>query len=524
LAVRVPAGTQVIKWEELEEELKQESSANLGVAVGREQLAYVIYTSGSTGQPKGVMIGQGSLANLIEWHGEAYELGVGDRVTQLASAGFDAAVWETWPALSRGASLYVVSDEVRGDVERLAWWLRETGITVSFAPTPVAELLLGAEWAEASKLRVLLTGGDQLHGYSGEVPFAVVNHYGPTEATVLSTSGAVAGQARVEGELPGIGRPIRNTQVYVLNGPQQVAPLGVVGELYLGGAGVGRGYLGRAELTAERFVPDGVSGRSGERLYRTGDLGRYRSDGELEYLGRVDEQVKIRGFRIELGEIEAVLREHPSIREAAVIAVEDQPETKTLVAYLVPDGQAVLPTIELSNYLATLLPDYMIPVSFLVLDSLPLTENGKVDRMRLPAPVLSGGDANGSDADPRNPVETEMARIWAAVLKLPKVGIHANFFALGGHSLLATQVISRVRETFQVDLPLRRIFEMPTVAHLAAAVTQSQSRIETNGGDIGHGLDDNSAGDLLTRLDELSDEQVYELLDAMTVGTPYAGE
>jgi acyl carrier protein len=410
-----------------------------------------------------------------------------------------------------------VTDEVRGDVERLAQWLSETGITVSFVPTPVTELLLGAEWEEATPLRVLLTGGDQLHRYSGDVPFTVVNHYGPTEATVLVTSGVVPRRGRVEGELPGIGKPIANTQVYVLHEQQQVAPLGVVGELYLGGAGVGRGYLRRAELTAERFVPDNVSGRSGARLYRTGDLGRYRSDGELEYLGRVDEQVKIRGFRIELGEIEAALRAHPAIREAAVIAAGDQPETKTLVAYVVPAGESVLPTTELSNYLATLLPDYMIPASFIVLDSLPLTENGKVDRRQLPAPVLSPGVVSGSDAEPRDPIETEVARIWSEILKLPKVGIHSNFFALGGHSLLATQVISRLRATFQVDLPLRSIFEMPTVAHLAAAITQSQFRIDANG-DIGSDLDHNGAADLLTRLDELSDEQVYELLDAITVG------
>jgi len=231
----------------------------------------------------------------------------------------------------------------------------------------------------------------------------------------------------------------------------------------------------------------------------------------------VDEQVKIRGFRIELGEIEAALRAHPSIREAAVIAAGDQPETKTLVTYVVPAGESVLPTTELSNYLATLLPDYMIPASFIVLDSLPLTENGKVDRRQLPAPVLSPGVVSGSDAEPRDPIETEVARIWSGILKLPKVGIHSNFFALGGHSLLATQVISRLRATFQVDLPLRSIFEMPTVAHLAAAITQSQFRIDANG-DIGSDLDHNGAADLLTRLDELSDEQVYELLDAITVG------
>ncbi|HVI73134.1 MAG TPA: amino acid adenylation domain-containing protein, partial [Pyrinomonadaceae bacterium] len=264
-----------------------------------ENLAYVIYTSGSTGQPKGVMINHGSLINLIHWQLREREVTPADKVTQLASVAFDASVWEMWQALCAGASLHVVPDDVRAMVHHLPQWLSAAGVTLSFVPTPIAEKLLGLEWPETSSFRALLAGGDQLHVYRGAAKFEVVNHYGPTETTVLSTTSVVARRGRVDGELPAIGKPIANTQVYVLDQSQQLVPVGVVGELYIGGAGVARGYLGRAELTAERFVPDGVSGREGERLYRTGDLVRYRVDGELEYVGRADQQVKLRGFRIE---------------------------------------------------------------------------------------------------------------------------------------------------------------------------------------------------------------------------------
>jgi amino acid adenylation domain-containing protein len=468
--LQVPAEVQVLCCDELPKAVAVEQH---WPAVAGDNLAYVIYTSGSTGQPKGVMISHGSLLNLVQWHIAEYGLTAEDRVTQLASAGFDAAVWELWPALCAGASVQVVPDEVRAVAADLRQWLTEAGITVSFVPTPLTEKLLGESWPTGGRLRALLTGGDQLHVYRGEVEFAVVNHYGPTEATVLCTAAAVARTARVAGELPAIGRAVANTQVYVLDEWQQLVPLGVVGELYIGGAGVARGYLGRAALTAERFVPDGVSGREGERLYRTGDLVRYGAGGELEYAGRVDQQVKLRGFRIELGEIEAVLREHPGVRESAVVARQEQGSEKRLVAYVT--GQLAEENVsleELREFVRGRLPEYMVPASFMELAELPLTSNGKIDRKKLPAPEHRSNGA--AYVGPRTPTEELLARLWCEVFRVEQVSVTENFFELGGHSLLATQAVSRVREELDIELPVRSLFESPTIAQLAILIEHTQ--------------------------------------------------
>jgi acyl carrier protein len=300
-------------------------------------------------------------------------------------------------------------------------------------------------------------------------PFHLVNHYGPTETTVVATAGVVDTQEETE-RLPSIGRPIHNTRIYLLDRRGQPVPQGVAGELYVGGAGVARGYLNRPELTAERFLPDPFRS-DGESMYRTGDQARYRSDGAIEFLGRLDNQVKIRGYRIEIGEIEEALSHHPEVLACAVSVREDGPE-KRLVGYVVPrDGPSVS---ELRSFLKTTLPGYMIPPAFLFLDALPLTPNGKVDRRALPAPDQSRPDLEGAFQGPRNPVEETLAGIWAQVLGLERVGIHDNFFDLGGHSLLATQVFSRLRQAFRVGLPLRALFETPTIAALAAAVDTAQ--------------------------------------------------
>ncbi|HEX2269643.1 MAG TPA: amino acid adenylation domain-containing protein [Pyrinomonadaceae bacterium] len=467
----VPAETQAVCCDV---ELPESINTELPVLCA-ENLAYVIYTSGSTGQPKGVMVSHGSLLNLVQWHVNEYQLTAADRVTQLASVAFDAAVWELWPALCAGACVHLAPEEVR----RLGWqlpqWLTETGITVSFVPTPLTEQLLGQSWPAECRLRALLTGGDQLHVYRGAVEFAVVNHYGPTEATVLCTAGAVTNSATVTGELPPIGKSIANTQVYVLDEWQQLTPLGVVGELYIGGAAVTRGYLGRAELTAERYVPDGVSGRAGERLYRTGDLVRYRADGQLEYLGRVDQQVKLRGFRIELGEIEAVLREHQAVAESVVVARGERGGELRLVAYVTGEfAEDELPVEELRSYLRGRLPEYMVPASFVVLPELPLTVHGKVDRKRLPAPDLQSNGA--AYVGPRTPTEELLAQMWCDVFEVDRVSVTENFFEIGGHSLLATQAVSRIRKEFDIELPVRSLFESPTIEQLAAVIDQQQQK------------------------------------------------
>jgi amino acid adenylation domain-containing protein len=468
--LQVPDEVQVLCCDELPAVVAVEQR---WPAVAGDNLAYVIYTSGSTGQPKGVMISHRSLLNLVQWHIAEYGLTAEDRVTQLASAGFDAAVWELWPALCAGASVQVVPDEVRAVAAELRQWLTEAGITVSFVPTPLTEKLLGESWPTGGRLRALLTGGDQLHVYRGEVEFAVVNHYGPTEVTVLCTAAAVARTARVAGELPAIGRAVANTQVYVLDEWQQLAPLGVVGELYIGGAGVARGYLGRAALTAARFVPDGVSGREGERLYRTGDLVRYGGGGELEYVGRVDQQVKLRGFRIELGEIEAVLREHPRVRESAVMARQEQGSEKRLVAYVT--GQLAEENVsleELREFVRGRLPEYMVPASFMELAELPLTSNGKVDRKKLPAPERSNGKSGNNYMSPRDPLQELLAAMWKEILGVAAIGIEDDFFSVNGDSIKGAVLINQLREKLGEPVPVATIFKAPTIQRMAAYLRQ----------------------------------------------------
>jgi amino acid adenylation domain-containing protein len=429
-----------------------------------DSAAYVVYTSGSTGTPKGVVVPHGALASLVDWHLGAFGVTAADRATQLAGLGFDASVWETWPYLAAGAALHLVADdEVRTSPEALRALLLERGITLAFVPTPLAEGMLALEWPRDTALRALLVGGDALRARpSAGVPFALVNNYGPTENAVVATSGAVAPEGG--GRAPGIGRPIRGVRAYVLDAGLSPLPAGVPGELCLGGVSVARGYLGRPELTAAAFVPDALSGGAGARMYRTGDRVRWLPGGELEFLGRMDRQAKVRGFRIEPGEVEAVLLAHPDVRDAAVVVRADAAGMARLVGYVAADGTA---EDGLRAHLAARLPEYMVPSALVFLEALPLTPSGKTDRAALPAPELA---AEGAFAAPRTPAEEVLAGVWSTLLGREGVGTRDNFFALGGHSLLATQVISRVRQLFGVELPLRALFEAPTVARLAARV------------------------------------------------------
>jgi amino acid adenylation domain-containing protein len=435
---------------------------------GGHRLAYVIYTSGSTGRPKGVEISQAGLVNLIVWHQRAYDLTAADRSTLVAGAGFDASVWEIWPCLAAGASLHVPDAETRATPARLLAWMAAEGVTVSFLPTPLAEAALDLAPPAGLALRVLLTGGDRLRRLPAPgLPFVLVNHYGPTENTVVATAAPVGPASPAP---PPIGGPIANTRVHLVDRDLRRVPAGVAGELLVAGAGLARGYRGRPELTAESFVPDPWAEEPGGRLYRTGDLARWLPDGQIEFLGRIDLQVKIRGYRIEPGEIEVVLAEHPAVREAVVAARPGAGGT-TLVAYVVPAGEpaAAAAPEALRAFLAAKLPDYMVPAAFVTLAELPLTPNGKVDLKALPEPDLRAV-SGGEPAAPRTPLEELLAAIWAELIGVGEVGIHDNFFKLGGHSLIATRLLSRVRDAVNAEVPLAALFEAPTVAGLARAV------------------------------------------------------
>ena len=462
-------GVKVVLLDKQREVIAQHSSENICNPVAAENLAYVIYTSGSTGRPKGVQITHAGLMNLVSWHLDTYAVNTEDRATQLASIGFDASVWELWPYLAAGASVYIPDDDTRAIPSRLRDWLVAQSITISFLPTPLAEAILSLEWPEEMALKKILTGGDQLrqHPPAG-IDLKLTNHYGPTESTVVATWAEIPPMqdARMA---PSIGRPIANTQVYILDEHLRPVPVGVTGELHIGGSGLARGYLNRAEHTAEKFIPSPLSVRPGARLYKTGDLARYLLDGNIEFLGRIDRQVKLRGFRIELSEIEMAIRQQQSIQEAIVVACEDEPGDKRLVAYLVLSDDAIS-IEELRASLKEQLPDYMVPSAFVVIDSIPLTSNGKVDRGALPLPDSSLLESGSAFVAPRTPAEELLAHIWAQVLGLKAVDIDSNFFDIGGHSLLATQLLSRVRQVFQIELSLRSLFEAPTVAGLAKKI------------------------------------------------------
>ncbi|AZC82780.1 non-ribosomal peptide synthetase [Pseudomonas chlororaphis] len=424
-------------------------------------LAYVIYTSGSTGLPKGVMVEHQTLENLVHWHCAAFDLKPGSHTSSVAGFGFDAMAWEVWPALCIGATLHLPPAEVGNEhIDELLHWWRGQPLDVSFLPTPVAEYAFSQD-LEHPTLRTLLIGGDRLRHFSRNQRFQVINNYGPTEATVVATSG------RIEAGQPlHIGKPMANARIYLLDEQLQPVPVGVAGELYVGGAGVARGYLNRAQLTAERFLDDpfsadSVNGGPQARMYRTGDLARWLADGSIEYLGRNDDQVKVRGMRIELGEIEAALARHEALRECVVLVRDGR-----LVAWF--SEHRPLDIEELRTYLQGRLPDYMLPAAYVRLDSLPLTANGKLDRKALPEPDQAALFSREYEA-PQGEVEVTLAGIWAEVLKVERVGRHDHFFELGGHSLLAVSLIERMRQ-LGLSADVRILFSQPTLAALAAAV------------------------------------------------------
>jgi len=450
----------------------QEDRENPVSGATADNLAYVIYTSGSSGEPKGVEVCHRGLSNLVFWHCRAYLVRSADRATHMAGLGFDASVWELWPYLVAGASVYLVSIEQQSSPASLWEWMAARGITLSFLATPLAEAVLREPLPEGLQLRALLTGGDRLHAGLRDkpLPFRLINHYGPTENTVVATCTEVD---VLSDEEPAIGRPIDNVQTYILDQHMQPVPVGVPGELYIGGDSLARGYLNRPELTAEKFMADPFDTSGEGRLYRTGDRVRYRDDSTIEFLGRYDHQVKIRGFRIELGEIESVLARHESVQEAVVLAREDDPGEKRLVAYVMPTEGAPLVTSELKDYLQKTLPQYMVPSAFVELEALPMTPNGKIDRKALPAPIRTVDKWPEKAAAPRGELEIVMANIWSELLDIDDIQGYDTFYDLGGHSLLSIEVVAR--------------FERETGLHLSPAILINQTlrqivaEIDTNG-------------------------------------------
>ncbi len=459
---------------------KDYPTAALPVRVMADHLAYVIYTSGSTGRPKGVEICHKNVVNLLESMQREPGFGTEDVLLAVTTFAFDIAVLELLLPLVAGGKVVIVPAKAMSNGEILQALIDTHDITMMQATPATWQLLVQSGWQGRRGLKMLCGGealprplADDLLGRGGEL----WNMYGPTETTIWSAS------AKVQPDGPiSIGRPIANTQFYVLDALGQLQPQGVVGELCIGGAGVARGYFDRAELTAERFVVNSFSGDSGATMYRTGDLVRYDGAGRLLYLGRLDHQVKLRGFRIELGEIEAVLCEHPSVAQSAVALREDRPGAGTLgarlVAYCRPAANANLNFAELARHLQRQLPDYMIPTVFVTLAAFPLTSSGKINRHALPAPEYSRLEIETLYTAPRTPLEEQLTSIWYEVLGLKRVGVYDNFFKLGGHSLLAAQLIARLRRTFQVELPLSRIFETPTIAGLAQWIAAARQSVE----------------------------------------------
>ncbi len=473
---------QVVCVDDLKEKRDAESTANPDSGAMPDNLAYAIYTSGSTGKPKGVQVPHAAVVNFLASMRRQPGLTDEDTLLAVTSLSFDIAALELFLPLTVGARLVVVGREVATDGESLARHLASSGATVLQATPSTWRLLLESGWRNSTRIK-MLCGGEalpvELAAQLLPEDANLWNLYGPTETTIWSATYPVT--ATAAGPMP-IGRPIANTQIYLLDRRLQPVPIGVSGELYIGGAGVTRGYVNRPELTAERFVPDPFCIGLGRRLYRTGDLARYRLDGELEYLGRLDHQVKLRGYRIELGEIEAVLSQHPGVREAVVVAREDTPGDKHLVAYVVPRTEPALAGSDLRGYLTGKLPEYMTPSVFVPLDALPLTLNGKVDRKALPTPSDSPQLQPGQTyVAPRDPVEAAMTMIWEDVLRVRPVGVFDDFFAIGGHSMTAVMLVNVVRQHFAVDLPLTVLFQTPTVADLCAYL---RARVAPSSGSV----------------------------------------
>lgn len=498
------------------DKMARESIENPISSVSASNIAYIIYTSGSTGTPKGVMIEHRSLVNYIEAASDEFNVTPSDRVLQFASINFDTSAEEIYPCLTRGATLVLRTNDMLSSAATFFQKCSEWSLTILDLPTAYwHELTISIAQEELKvpeNLRLVIIGGEKaipehIRTWQRCVGKQVrlANTYGPTEGTIVATMYDLS-EPR-ETNTPSetlIGRPVRNVHAYILDKNLQPVPIGVPGELHLGGAGLARGYFNAPETTSQKFTSHPFSSDPQARLYKTGDLVRYVQDGNIEFLGRVDHQVKVRGFRIELGEIESALSRHPAVRENVVVAREDEMGRKSLVAYFTPNPGTEISISELRQFIKQNLPEYMMPASFVLLDHFPMTPNGKLDRKALPAPDQSRPELEHQYVAPRDEIEEGVTSIFASVLKLERVGIQDNFFELGGHSLLATQVISRLRQQFHIDLPLHTLFGDPTPEGLAALVMKK--KVDQ--------VDDDELAALLSQLEILSPEEAQALLNA----------
>ncbi|WP_420643178.1 non-ribosomal peptide synthetase [Candidatus Leptofilum sp.] len=498
--------------------IAQESEENPTSEVTLDDLIYIIYTSGSTGRPKGVALPQRAIANLLAWQLQNTTCGLGDKTLQFTTLSFDVSCQEIFATLCSGGTLVMIDEAIRRDPEQLAQLVAEKQVNRIFLPFVALQQLAEAFAAQPTldlRLRELITAGEQLQTTPPIVALfqrlpncRLANHYGPSE-THVATAYDLPADPTTWDALPPIGKPIANTQIYLVDPHMQPVPVGVPGELLIGGDNVARGYLNRPELTAEKFtIPPfnspPLGGTEGGRVYRTGDLARYRADGNIEYLGRVDQQVKIRGFRIEPGEIEAVLSEHEAVKETAVLAKPDSQGNKRLVAYVVTQPGQAADALTLRSFLKDRLPEYMVPALVMLLDEMPLTPSGKINRRGLPEPDDTARAIEQEFVAPRTAVEVIVAKIWSEILGVERVGVNDNFFDLGGHSLLATQVISRLKSSFKTNLPLRSLFESPTVAELAVAIVA----LEAQPGQA------EKIATVLQKLGDMTSEQMKQLLEA----------
>ena len=489
--------------------LNAASSSNPGSIVCAENLIYVLYTSGSTGVPKGVLVTHRGIVNCIAWMQRTYGLNSNDRFLFKTSLNFDASVWEVFWPLTIGAAVVVTRPGGEHDGPYLAETMRTRDVTcVYFVPSMLALWLETPGLEQLPMLRYVICGGEALSGqllttYFERLGERVELHhsYGPTETSIASAESVCSPLYRNWHRMP-MGRALANTKLYVVDAALQLVPLGMAGELCIGGDGVARGYLHRPELTATAFIPDPFSIEPGARLYRTGDLVRYLHDGQLQFLGRVDDQVKLRGVRIELGEIEATLRRHPAVREAVAVVREFAVGDPRLVIYAVVDME--VDQAALREYLRGKLPEYLLPSAFVLLEKLPLLPSGKVNKNALPAPEITRHAVAEAYVAPRTAMEEMIADIWAELLGVTRVGVYDNFFELGGHSLLAARIIVRVRDKFAVDVPLRDMFDTPTVAGLALAVMERQSEM----------LHLSETKNVLAELQSLSEEEAQSLVAA----------